>query len=132
MPYLSAAILVPPLSFSDRLREFRSVRNLQQKDLAELVGVPVHQVRRWETGTSLPDRQTADLLTENGFGPVELADTNVSSRSRIKAAPASSGEHPREFDFKFPELPEATPPSWARNGPPDQDEFYRRLVRLQL
>lgn len=132
MPHQSAARLASPLSFSDRLREFRSMRKLQQEELASLLGVPLHKVRRWETGTSLPDKQAAELLTQNGFGAIELSDTNASSRSRIKTAAEQSHEHLRELDFEFAELPGAIPPSWARNGQPDQDEFYRKLIKLQL
>jgi transcriptional regulator with XRE-family HTH domain len=120
--------------FAERLRDFRAKRGLSYKALAELLGIPVHTVRRWEAGSARPSSSHAKQLTTHGFGEITAAETNSASRSRIKA-PAldrKGNQHHRDFSINFDEISGATAPAWAQNGPPDQDDFYRALIKLQL
>jgi DNA modification methylase/transcriptional regulator with XRE-family HTH domain len=122
------------IPFADRLREFRAKRGLSYETLADLLGIPAQTVRRWEAGSARPSISLSKQLTNHGFGEVSAEETNSASRSRIKVAAFDNHrvQHHREFAIEFLEIPGATAPAWARNGPPDQDDFYRALIKLQL
>lgn len=47
----------------NELREWRAARGLTQKQLAELAGVTIRQVRRWESGVT-PIPRLLELYTE--------------------------------------------------------------------
>jgi len=51
--------LVLDMDFPERLASLRKVKNLTQKELAELIEVHVAQIRRYESGTSQP---TLDVI----------------------------------------------------------------------
>lgn len=120
--------------FQDRLSRFRKAQGLSFQALGDKIGAAPYVVRRWELGTSKPDRNLANKLSEIGFGPIADRETNASSRSRIKTTNGSSLSEPifRDLNLTSAGLPEATPPAWAINGPPDQDAFYLKMLRLQL
>lgn len=122
------------IPFADRLREFRAKQGLSCEALADLLGIPAHTVRRWEAGSARPSTSLAKQLSFHGFGEVTAAETNSASRSRIKLAAFDNHhlQHHREFAIESNEISGATAPAWARNGPPDQDDFYRALIKLQL
>jgi transcriptional regulator with XRE-family HTH domain len=110
-----------------RLKAFREVQGLSQRGLAAALGTAAYAVRRWEAGSSRPSVDLAAKLTEIGFGPVHSFETNQATRSRAKD-PLSHHRIALELDV----LPGATLPAWARNGPPDQEGFHRKLIELQL
>lgn len=121
-------------AFAERLRRFRLENQLSADELAQKVGAESHTVRRWEAGTSRPSRELADRLSQVGLGHIPDNETNASSRSRIKSGICSTVAKPGGYECKFvlPQFPHATFPSWIANGPPDQDEFYLELLKLQL
>lgn len=111
-----------------RLRKFRGERGLSIDKLAEQLGTRGYTVRRWELGTSSPSRDIADTLSSLGFGPIADAETNLASRSR---GPKRADSCPAEAK-PVPGLPGATFPVWVANGPADQEEFYSKLLQLQI
>lgn len=52
------------LNFSDNLRTLRAAKNLTQEKLADLLGVSVQTVSRWETRVSYPDVELLPVLAE--------------------------------------------------------------------
>jgi site-specific DNA-methyltransferase (cytosine-N4-specific) len=114
-----------------RLREFRERERLSIETLSERIDTPAHLIRRWEAGASKPSRVAADRLGSVGFGRIDDEETNLRSRSRIKLSGSGKGVT-REFCWHISQLPDCKPPSWMLNGPADQDEFYERLMALQL
>ena len=76
--------LVLDMDFPERLVSLRKEKNLTQKELSELIGMHVAQIRRYESGTSQPTLDvirkiaialhvSADKLIfdENESGPVD-------------------------------------------------------------
>lgn len=61
-----------------RIRKYREIRNLSQKQLAELIGVSNSRVSNWEQGINRPD---ADILAEIcralQVSPSELLDVHL-------------------------------------------------------
>ncbi|MBO5127655.1 MAG: helix-turn-helix transcriptional regulator [Clostridia bacterium] len=52
------------LNFADNLRTMRTANHLTQERLAEILGVSVQTVSRWETRTSYPDVELLPVLAE--------------------------------------------------------------------
>lgn len=52
------------LNFADNLRTMRTANHLTQEKLAEILGVSVQTVSRWETRTSYPDVELLPVLAE--------------------------------------------------------------------
>ncbi|QDM40650.1 helix-turn-helix transcriptional regulator [Altererythrobacter sp. TH136] len=120
-------------TFQQRLRAFRKEHGLSLDRLADRIGTKAYTVRRWEIGTSRPDREAANALAAIGFGPISDEETNLSSRSRGSAALRSEGGGgPQATSAIAPALYGATYPAWVANGPQDQEAFYGKLVELQL
>lgn len=128
------------LPFPVRLRGFREQLNLDRDAFAERIGVKPITLYRWETDTARPSRQDADTLENLGFGKVDEADTNATSRSRLQKGVASTAARQlalklrsdAEIELKTQSGPlTVVPAPCVRNGPPDQTEFHKRLLEMQ-
>jgi len=67
-------ILVLDMDFPERLALLRKENNLTQKQLGELIGVHVAQIRRYESGTSQP---TLDVIRKIAIALHVSADTLI-------------------------------------------------------
>ena len=56
MEYAAAISTGPPPDYGRRIKSLRGVRELTQRQLAELIGVSYASVNRWENGQSRPNR----------------------------------------------------------------------------
>lgn len=71
-----------------RIRKFREIRKLSQKELAELIGVSNSRVSNWEQGINRPDADIlADICRALNVSPsellnVHLPDDELSSKER--------------------------------------------------
>jgi transcriptional regulator with XRE-family HTH domain len=52
------------MKFSELLKEARSKKNMTQKEVAALVGVPLNSYQRWEYGVHVPDGKNILKLIE--------------------------------------------------------------------
>ena len=62
----------------ERIRKFREKRNLNQKDLAEMIGVSNSRISNWEQGINRPSADiVADLCRALKISPSELLDVHL-------------------------------------------------------
>ena len=129
------------MKISDRVKTLRDLRGLSQGDLAQIIGVDVNTIWRWENGRSSParsiqklaqalDTTTAYLLGETDNPKrytsrlLELVGTDGNESSLIVSkhdAPGGSGEVARliyEQDGKRLDLPDT----------PENRELFEKLV----
>jgi len=52
------------MTYGDKLRIMRAVRNMSQRDLAEATGIPGTYLSNFETGTTLPTEEKMDAIKE--------------------------------------------------------------------
>ena len=62
------------LSLSDNIRTFRKQRRMTQEQLAEVLGVTVGAVHKWESGLSVPE--LAMIVEMADFFDVKERETN--------------------------------------------------------
>ena len=63
-----------------RIRKYREERGLNQKELAELIGVSNSRVSNWEQGVNRPDADIlADICRALEVSPSELLDVKLST-----------------------------------------------------
>jgi transcriptional regulator with XRE-family HTH domain len=55
------------MNFSDRLREIRKERKLNQREMAERFGVSLRSLQRYEDGSKFPDFVVLEKLAEFGY-----------------------------------------------------------------
>ncbi len=126
-------LAIQQVGLPDRLRNFRKEHRLSLDALAIRLGIKAYTVRRWELGAARPSRELADVLAGIGFGPISDEETNLASRSRVKTRQGQASAIASEREVQpVPGLPGATYPAWVANGPPDQEDFYTKLIQLQL
>ena len=129
------------MKISDRVKTLRDLRGLSQGDLAQIIGVDVNTIWRWENGRSSParsiqklaqalDTTTAYLLGETDNPKrytsrlLELVGTDGNESSLIVSkhdAPGGSGAVARliyEQDGKRLDLPDT----------PENRELFEKLV----
>ena len=129
------------MKISDRVKTLRDLRGLSQGDLAQIIGVDVNTIWRWENGRSSParsiqklaqalDTTTAYLLGETDNPKrytsrlLELVGTDGTESSLIVSkhdAPGGSGAVARliyEQDGKRLDLPDT----------PENRELFEKLV----
>ena len=129
------------MKISDRVKTLRDLRGLSQGDLAQIIGVDVNTIWRWENGRSSParsiqklaqalDTTTAYLLGETDNPKrytsrlLELVGTDGNESSLIVSkhdAPGGSGAVTRliyEQDGKRLDLPDT----------PENRELFEKLV----
>lgn len=100
------------MDFKDRLKQARSAKNLSQNELANLVGIHVTNISRYERGENRP---TTDVLTKlaNALdttadylmsgSTTEAADNNISDKElltlfkRVNSLPADRKKIVKEF-----------------------------------
>lgn len=64
----------------NRIRKYREIRGLNQKDLAQLIGVSNSRVSNWEQGINRPDADIlADICRALNVSPSELLDVRLST-----------------------------------------------------
>jgi transcriptional regulator with XRE-family HTH domain len=54
---------IPDVTFADRLSHLRKSRGLTQQGLADLAGIHMMQVHRYESGTTMPSLEVLKKLT---------------------------------------------------------------------
>jgi len=133
--------LINSEALSDRIRSFRDSRGFSREDLARELGVTPITLYRWETGSTRPSPLAVEKLRAMGFGDVAQEETNASTVSRLKvgspksemleSAAALRDEGQILLKTKKGSLRVLAAP-FVRNGPPDQGEFHRRLLDLQV
>jgi transcriptional regulator with XRE-family HTH domain len=121
------------MEWSERIRNYRRNSRLSQEALAELFGVDVRSVRRWEAGTSRPrDDVRAKLLR----APVPaVAQTTIDGLARIIS---TSSEFTVLLDDKFQVIASSASydarmtrvhgPDWR--GVPLLDRFYKPVAEV--
>lgn len=63
-----------------RIRKYRELRGLSQKDLADLIGVSNSRVSNWEQGINRPNADIiSDLCKALDVSPSELLDIQIST-----------------------------------------------------
>lgn len=63
-----------------RIRKFRELRGLSQKELADLIGVSNSRVSNWEQGINRPNADIiSDLCKALDVSPSELLDIQIST-----------------------------------------------------
>ena len=64
----------------NRIRKYREIRGLNQKELAQLIGVSNSRVSNWEQGINRPDADIlADICRALNVSPSELLDVRLST-----------------------------------------------------
>ncbi len=64
----------------NRIRKYRESRGLNQKELAQLIGVSNSRVSNWEQGINRPDADIlADICRALNVSPSELLDVRLST-----------------------------------------------------
>ena len=64
----------------NRIRKYRENRGLNQKELAQLIGVSNSRVSNWEQGINRPDADIlVDICKALNVSPSELLDVRLSS-----------------------------------------------------
>lgn len=64
----------------NRIRKYRENRGLNQKELAQLIGVSNSRVSNWEQGINRPDADIlVDICKSLNVSPSELLDVRLSS-----------------------------------------------------
>ena len=64
----------------NRIRKYRENQGLNQKELAQLIGVSNSRVSNWEQGINRPDADIlADICRALNVSPSELLDVRLSS-----------------------------------------------------
>lgn len=65
-----------------RIRKYRELRGLSQKELADLIGVSNSRVSNWEQGINRPNADIiSDLCKALDVSPSELLDIQISTDS---------------------------------------------------
>lgn len=65
-----------------RIRKYRELRGLSQKELADLIGVSNSRVSNWEQGINRPNADIiSDLCRALDVSPSELLDIQISTDS---------------------------------------------------
>ncbi|MFR5875605.1 MAG: helix-turn-helix domain-containing protein, partial [Eubacterium sp.] len=63
-----------------RIRKYRELRGLSQKELADLIGVSNSRVSNWEQGINRPNADIiSDLCKALDVSPSELLDIQIST-----------------------------------------------------
>ena len=73
-------------SFPEKLKAYRMVKGLSQKELAKLIGVDETTARKWEAGTSQPRQETQEHVERMIELATEIATICFSSRG-LTASP---------------------------------------------
>lgn len=64
----------------NRIRKYREIRGLNQKELAQLIGVSNSRISNWEQGINRPDADIlADICRALNVSPSELLDVRLST-----------------------------------------------------
>jgi transcriptional regulator with XRE-family HTH domain/tRNA G10 N-methylase Trm11 len=123
-----------------RLRSYRSKRGLSREELSSKIGISEVTLLRWETGTAAPDPSQAALLEELGLGLIHDHETNVSSSAKLDKQLKSKERREKALAIRdaawqaFGERSELNllPSPYVRNGPPNQSDFHRKLIEIQV
>ena len=127
--------------FHERLRRFRDSLGFSRVDLATELGVSPITLYRWETGSTRPSPLMAEKLEAMGFGPISSDETNVTAVPRLKnrateEKATSAAARLRQRGMiglrGSDRCIRVLPSPFVRNGPPDQADFHRRLLDLQI
>jgi tRNA G10 N-methylase Trm11/DNA-binding XRE family transcriptional regulator len=117
-------------ALKQRLIEYRRLHGYSQANLAEIVGVTVTTLSRWENGSSKPSVLAASMLERAGFGALDDNETKLSS--------TSTGAPHDDVQKLLPKVLRAggleqtiVPASYVLNAPLDQLKFYSELIRMQ-
>lgn len=127
--------------FNERLKRFRDLHGLSKEELARELEVPTVTIDRWETASARPPLHVARKLELIGFGTVAPHETNVTTIPRLKRLSVKYGKDAavaklREEGTTKVGTPDnlitVLPAPFVRNGPPDQTDFYQRMLNLQV
>lgn len=127
--------------FNVRLRKFREAHGLSKTKLANNLGISPSTLSRWEIGSTLPTSTAAAKLETMGFGSVNPDETNSGTVPRLKRratgmdtrAAATKLRDEGSISLRSPDRNVVVLPApFARNGPPDQAAFHRKLLDLQM
>jgi transcriptional regulator with XRE-family HTH domain/tRNA G10 N-methylase Trm11 len=127
--------------FNERLRAFRESRGFSRADLASELGITPITLYRWETGSTRPSPLAAEKLNTLGFGAITTAETNESTIPRLQTRTskkkavieaASLREVGRISLGPHSAAVRVLTSPFVRNGPPDQGDFHRRMIDLQV
>jgi len=129
------------MPFAKRLKEFRELQGWTQLDFANKIGINRVTLVRWENDTSKPSRLALQILQQLGFNNISDEDSNISTipilkqiissgKDVIKHAGILREKGKRKFSFAG-ECYDIIPAPYVINGPPDQQDFYNKLIDIQ-
>ena len=126
------------------IRTYRSTNGLTRAELATLLGVNSSSIYRWESGRTNPSQLALDRLMQLQAGgtPIPFASSESTPKLRALAAEGYTSDEINKILAADSEIHieycsggktiSTTPTAWVRNGPPDQNKFHEKLIRMQF
>lgn len=94
------------MSFAHNIRFYRKKAQLTQIQLAEVLGISIATLRRWEAGETTPNIKMLEALAEHlGISPENIVETKKDILNNNATAKNSSGMLVIEADGKRIEIP---------------------------
>lgn len=126
------------------IRGYRKTLGMTRAELAMLLGVNPSSIYRWEGGITKPSQLAIDKIRQIASGETPEPISASTSTPKLRAL-AASGLNPGEIAKSLIEASKikieglapdrefvVTPAPWVRNGPPDQNAFHEKLIRMQF
>lgn len=103
-------------NFAEKLRNLRIAKHLTQAQLAVQLGVPKHQVRRWETGKCIPNSyQLQELIRLFKVPSLYLVKPAVDKDSGVIVERETLKENKGEIAMNSLEVVSVTKPTFGEN-----------------